>query len=96
MTIADEGSDALRFLNMRNAEATAFGADDILLRADPSKAAVLEEFLPGTQQRLGVIDRLGRSGAESHVKDFMIRHQRMLGLGAEDVRRLEQLRDLGL
>jgi hypothetical protein len=85
---------------MRGAEAAAFvGSDDILLRLNPSKAAVLEEFLHGTQQRLGVVDRLGTSGlgsAETHVKDFMIRHQKMLGLGTEDVRRLQILRDMGL
>ena len=99
VTWATPGSDAERFLNMRGAEAAAFGADDILLRPNPSKAAVLEEFLHGTQQKLGIVDRLGTRGmgsAETHVKDFMIRHQRMLGLGAEDVERLQTLKDKGL
>jgi hypothetical protein len=99
ITWAAPGSDVERYLNMRNAEAAAFGAEDILLRANPSKAAVLEEFLHGTQQRLGIVDKLGSHGlgsAETHVKDFMIRHQRMLGLGAEDVRRLQILKDAGL
>ncbi|QDH71791.1 hypothetical protein FKV23_08710 [Lysobacter alkalisoli] len=71
----------------------------ILLRENPSKAAVLEEFLHGTQARIGVVDRLGTSGfgsAETHVKDFMIRHQSMLGLSSEDVVILKQLRDAGL
>jgi hypothetical protein len=83
---------------MRGAEAAAFGAEDILLRPNPSKAAVLEEFLHGTQQRLGIVDRLGTRGlgsAETHVKDFMLRHQRMLGLSAEDARRLQMLRAMG-
>ena len=99
ITWATPGSDAERFLNMRGAEAAAFGADDILLRTNPSKAAVLEEFLHGTQQRLGIVDRLGTRGfgsAETHVKDFMLRHQRMLGLSTEDVRRIQTLRDMGL
>jgi hypothetical protein len=39
----------------------------ILLRENPSKAAALEEFLHGTQSRLGIIDRLGAEGAEAHV-----------------------------
>jgi hypothetical protein len=30
------------------------------------------------------------------VKDFMIRHQRMLGLGDEDIKILQQLKDAGL
>jgi RHS repeat-associated protein len=97
ITIATEGSDALRYLNYRNAEAAAFPASgDIILRTNPSKAAVLEEFLHGTQSKLGIIDRLGTGGAETHVKDFMIRHQKMLGLSAEDVVRLQKLKDMGL
>ena len=99
MTWATPGSNAERYLNLRNAEAAAFGVDDILLRPSPSKAALLEEFLHGTQQKLGIIDRLGTKGlgsAETHVKDFMIRHQRLLGLGSEDVRRIQILRDKGL
>ncbi len=97
---ATPGSGGERFLNMRGAEAASFPPDiEILLRPNPSKAAVLEEFLHGTQSKVGVLDRLGRTGigsAETHVKDFMIRHQRMLGLGAEDVRRLQVLKDMGL
>jgi RHS repeat-associated protein len=96
---ATAGSDELKFLEMRNAEGASFGPEDIILRPNPSKAAVLEEFLHGTQQKLGIIERLGTTGlgsAETHVKDFMIRHSKMLGLGAEDVRRLQILRDKGL
>ncbi len=71
----------------------------ILLRENPSKTALLEEFLHGTQARLGIVDRLGNSGlgsAETHVKDFMMRHRQMLGLSDEDVRILKILRDKGL
>ena len=99
ITWATKGSDAERYLNYRNAEAAALGPEDIILRPNPSKPAVLEELLHGTQQRLGIVDRLGTSGmgsAETHVKDFMLRHQRMLGLSAEDARRLQILRDMGL
>ncbi len=35
-------------------------------------------------------------GAEPHVKGFMIRHQKLLGLGDEDVGILQQLKDAGL
>ena len=101
LIIAQPGSDELRMLDYFGAEASVGGVDNssILLRQNPSKAAVLEEFLHGTQSRLGVIDRLGTSGygsAETHVKDFMIRHQTMLGLSDEDVRILQVLRDKGL
>jgi hypothetical protein len=85
--IATPGSDEMRLLDYFNAEANVGGADKthILLRPNPSKPAALEEFLHGTQKRLGLIDRLGEQDAEVHVKDFMIRHRELLGLGDEDV-----------
>lgn len=45
---------------------------------------VLEELIHSTQSRLGIIDNLGINGADIHVREFMLRHQRMLGIGAED------------
>jgi hypothetical protein len=101
LEIAQPGSEALRMLDYFGAEASVGGElnSSILLRQNPSKAAVLEEFLHGTQARLGIVDRLGASGfgsAETHVKDFMVRHQSILGLSAEDVRILKILRDKGL
>jgi hypothetical protein len=92
------GSDDLRYLDSMPAEAAVGGPEykNILVRQNPSKAAVLEEFLHGTQHDLGTIDRLGRNGAETHVKDFMIRHKKLLGLGDEDVKVLQQLKDAGL
>lgn len=87
VVVAAPGSEELRMLDYFGTEASVGGFNNthILLRQNPSKAAVLEEFLHGAQARLGVTDRLGSSGfgsAETHVKDFMIRHQKMLGLGA--------------
>ena len=64
---------------------------DILLRQNPTKVEVLEEFLHGTQNRLGIVDKLGVRGAEIHVKEFMLRHQRLLGISAEDAKILEQM-----
>lgn len=101
LVIARPGSEELRMLDYFGAEASVGGVNNssILLRENPSKAAVLEEFLHGTQARLGIVDRLGTSGlgsAETHVKDFMMRHQQMLGLSNEDVRILKILRDKGL
>jgi len=101
VVIAKPGSEELRMLDYFGAEASVGGVNNthILLRENPSKAAVIEEFLHGTQTRLGIADRLGTSGlgsAETHVKDFMIRHQRMLGLSDEDIQILQILRDKGL
>lgn len=96
--IVAEGSEELRYLNYIGAEANVGGEtmSHILLQANPSKAAVLEEFLHGTQFRLGIVQRLGVQGAETHVKSFMIRHSRMLGLGEADVAALRQLMEAGL
>jgi RHS repeat-associated protein len=96
--IVAEGSEELRYLNYIGAEANVGGETmaHILLRPDPSKAAVLEEFLHGTQFRLGIVQRLGVQGAETHVKSFMIRHRGMLGLGEADVAALRQLMEAGL
>jgi hypothetical protein len=82
-TFATEGSEALRFLDRFGAEASAGGEGrlSIILRENPSQAAAMEEFLHGTQTRLGIVERLGREGAEEHLADFMARHSRLLGLG---------------
>ena len=64
----------------------------IIVRSNPSKAAILEEFLHGTQEKLGIAEKLGRYGlgsAETHVKDF-------IGLSDEDVAILKILKDKGL
>jgi hypothetical protein len=93
-----EGSEEARYLDFIGAEANVGGESmtHILLRQNPGKAAVLEEFLHGTQYRLGIIERLGTGGAERHVKDFMIRHRKLLGLGDQDVDILRQLMEAGL
>jgi RHS repeat-associated protein len=96
--IVQEGSEEARYLDFIGAEANVGGESmtHILLRQNPGKAAVLEEFLHGTQYRLGIIERLGTGGAERHVKDFMIRHRKLLGLGDQDVDILRQLMEAGL
>jgi hypothetical protein len=68
VVIATPGSDELRMLDYFGAEASVSTSADgvrngsILLRENASKAAVLEEFLHGTQAQLGIVDRLGESG----------------------------------
>ena len=56
----------------------------IYLGKNPLKAEVLEEFLHGTQKNLGLsFDNLA---SEVHVKEFMMRHRKILGLNEADVR----------
>lgn len=82
ITTATEGSEALRFLDTFSAEASAGGEGrlSIILRENPSRVAAMEEFLHGTQTRLGIVERLGREGAEEHLADFMARHRKLLKL----------------
>src|SRR5438067_11141051 len=87
------GSEELRYLDYMRANANVGGPKmtDILLRQNPTKVEVLEEILHGTQSRIGVIDRLGVQGAETHVKEFMLRHQRLLGISPEEAKILQQM-----
>lgn len=82
ISFATKGSEEIRYLKWMSAEANVGGEMmiHILLKNNLSTAAISEAFLHGTQFRLDLIDRLARQGAEVHVKDFMIRHQKLLGL----------------
>jgi hypothetical protein len=93
IVIATQGSEELRFLDAFGANANAGGKDrtHLILRVDPRTIEVWEEFLHGTQDRLKIIARLGEVGAEIHVKEWMIRHRRLLRLADEDVAILRRL-----
>lgn len=83
-----QSDDVTRRLDSDGANASiicgdGFGA--ILLRADPKKLEVIEEFLHNVQYRLGMFNRgWSRDQIERHVKDFMLRHRRMLGFDDVD------------
>ena len=91
--IAAEGSEEMRYLDFMKANANVGGEamTDILLRPNPTKIEVMEEFLHGTQFKTGMIDRLGMQGAEVQVKEFMLAHQRLLGISEQDAAVLRQL-----
>lgn len=59
--------------------------DLIQLKVGAPKIAALEEFLHGTQFRNPYLSELPIAIREIHVKDFMIRHQKMLGLSENDL-----------
>jgi hypothetical protein len=95
--IAKPGSDLEKHLDSIPAEASVFiteptAPDIILLRPKPNKIAVLEEFFHGTQRRIGSLRDQERVILEVHVKDFMIRHRKLLGLSDHDVEMLEALK----
>ena len=92
--IAVKDSEDYKYLETMGAEASTNTGmpDHIIIKEDASKSALLEEFLHGVQNRIGIVNRLGVQGAEVHVKDFMIRHAKMLGLNnAADMELLAQL-----
>ncbi len=64
----------------------------ILLKENPSKISILEEFLHGSQKTLGILDSMHTAIAEVRVTDFMLRHQTLLGLTDNDCVVLEALK----
>jgi hypothetical protein len=88
-----QDEDTQGLLDFFHANASTTGRD-ISLRTDPRKIEVLEEFLHGTQIRLGIQDRMTVAEYERHVKDFMIRHRRLLGISDEDVEWLRRSKEM--
>ena len=88
--VAMPDSEEARFLDFfgANASVNSGNINHIVVKPDVRKIEILEEFLHGTQQKLGIIKRLGNHGSEIHVKDFMIKHQKILGLSNKDVQAL--------
>ncbi|MCC7527156.1 MAG: hypothetical protein IT342_01465 [Candidatus Melainabacteria bacterium] len=91
---AEPGSEEYRYLLAQRVEASTGRADmmHILMKEKPPKIAALEEFLHGTQKKIGLIDKVGQEIAEVRVKNFMLRHPRLLGLTDNDLTVLEALR----
>lgn len=67
---------------------------EIVLPANPRKIQAIEEFLHSTQRKIGLLDdpEVPRQIAEVHVKDFMLRHSKMLGLTDNDVQVMQWLK----
>jgi hypothetical protein len=102
IVVAAAGSEEERYLNYMAAEASVNSpkSTHMLVKTDVGKSTLLEEFLHGTQHRLGLVPDSYVAGlnmpmvkAEYHVKDFMVRHHRLLGLDSSDVDMLCILRD---
>ena len=95
IVIASPESEDYRYLLSQSADASTGTPDmmHILLKEKPNKIAALEEFLHGTQKKLGIFDRLGLEVSEVRVKDFMVRHSRLLQLTDNDLWVLKALLD---
>lgn len=90
VVFAQPGSDDLKYLDVNGANANCGGETmrHVLLREDVRTIELLEEFLHGTQFRLGLLTDVNPTLPEIHVKQFMVRHRRLLRLGDDDVRLL--------
>lgn len=84
--IAAEGSEELAYMEKMkvNALVRGEGSTEIWLKERPHKIAALEEFLHGSQAKHGWLTVMPEEIAEVKVKDFMLRHQRLLGLSEND------------
>lgn len=63
-------------------------------RESAPKSALLEEYLHGTQLKLGLLEKHGSTQAlEVHVKEFMLKHVKLLGLdNMADIELLQNLK----
>lgn len=92
----DDNSQEFLRLKSMGKEASVILTDDgidyISLKANPSKIAALEEFLHGTQRKIPLLKDQYDVILEIEVKDFMIRHRKLLGLSDNDVAVLDSLK----
>ena len=95
---AEPGGEDERYLDFMHANGNVGGTrmTHILLRGGCGRAVLWEEFLHGVQFRLGLYETLGVAGCERHVKEFMLRHRRLLALSAAEIAMLEHLIAHGL
>lgn len=80
----DQSAETQRYLDYRRANAATFLEKDLLLRPDARKIEVLEEYLHNVQRDIGLMDKMTPAQLEIHVKDFMLRHSRMLAISVAD------------
>jgi hypothetical protein len=83
------------YLTYRRVEGSAGGDNysHMLMKSGCMKITALEEFLHGTQSKIGLLDRIAPEIAEYRVKDFMMRHSKLLGLDKNDLSVLGVLRE---
>lgn len=67
--------------------------DMITLKEGGPKITALEEFLHGTQAQIPSLAELPPEIREVQVKDFMIRHQKLLGLTDNDITVLKAMKE---
>ena len=89
----DQSAEIQSYLDYRRANAATFLEKDLLLRPDPRRIEVLEEYLHNVQKDIGLLEKLTPTQMEIHVKMFMLRHQKMLGISEADAQWLRNWLD---
>lgn len=86
--VIDQGEDAMRYLDFREAEAATLDEKTILLRPGASTSAVREELIHAEQFTRGVIDSTGKSRvlAEIEAKELLIRNRKAWRIPNEETR----------
>jgi hypothetical protein len=80
----DQSTEIQQYLDYRKANAATFLDRDLLLRPDAREIEVLEEYLHNVQRQAGLTNTMTPWQLEIHVKEFMLRHQNMLGISEAD------------
>jgi hypothetical protein len=80
----DQSTEVQQYLDYRKANAATFLDKDLLLRPDARKIEVLEEYLHNVQRQVGLTEKMTPWEMEIHVKEFMLRHQKLLGISDAD------------
>jgi hypothetical protein len=80
----DQTAEIQRYLDYRKVNAATFLEKDLLLLPDPRKIEVLEEYLHNVQDDIGLLEKMTPAQLEIHVKHFMVRHQKLLGISEAD------------
>ena len=89
----DQSAEIQRYLDYRKANAATFLENDLLLRPDARKIEVVEEYLHNVQRQIGLTEKMTPWQMEIHVKEFMLRHKKMLGISDADAQWLRNWLD---
>ena len=89
-----QDAETQRLLDYFKANASTDLAGNISLRLDPRYVEVLEEYVHNVMSRKGLYDGLGTAELEIMTKEWMIRHQRLLGITREDATWLKKSADM--
>ena len=87
--LIDQSDEIQWYLDYRQANAATFLQRDLLLRPDARTVEVLEEYLHNVQRQTGLTEKMTPWELEIHVKEFMLRHRKLLHISKADAAWIE-------